>query len=469
MLQIRDVIHGTISVQPHELPIIDSHYFQRLRQIKQVGFSENSFPCATHHRFIHSLGAMEVATQVFDSIFGSEIQKSNLSRFRYLLRLAALLHDIGHGPLSHTTEFAMPSVDLLKLPNSVPLAGLQNPQNGGRSPDLRDSVPPVKQATHEDYTLKMILDSGLTPILEAAGKNWGLRPLHIASLIDPRIETSDRFFYEKVDWGGSPEWICFKPILAQIISSELDADRMDYLQRDSHHTGVSYGQFDSRWILSSLTYFCKKGCCYLALQHRALYAFEDFLLSRYHMFLMVYFHHKSVIYDEMLASYFSSPDCTYHLPADIEDYCLYNDAHLMTHLSQSQNKWAQRITQRRPYRLLIELHSGIPATKTTRAAQAQLLEEVKTDLSKNKMHYLATQTTGELSKYFRKPGIPIFVRYDNHYNTPTFIPLEQCTDLFEKYEQKRSITRLYISPENYSKLQPLQRKSPPNYEEADSL
>src|SRR4029078_9849851 len=103
------------------------------------------------------------------------------------------------------------------------------------------------------------------------------------------------------------------------------------LRRDSLHAGVSYGQFDFDWLVGSLTFHIKDAKCYLALQHRALYAFEDFLISRFHMFLMVYFHYKSVIFDEMLREYLNSEDCSYSLPSDIEKYCDANDAHLFSH------------------------------------------------------------------------------------------------------------------------------------------
>src|SRR5205809_142058 len=98
-MEIRDVVHGSIVIEARELPIIDSRYFQRLRQIKQLGFAEYSYPSATHNRYIHSLGAMETASQAFRSIFGKMPEFKSYSRFRAAVRLAALLHDIGHGPL----------------------------------------------------------------------------------------------------------------------------------------------------------------------------------------------------------------------------------------------------------------------------------------------------------------------------------------------------------------------------------
>ena len=442
-MEIRDVIHGAIGIESAELPIIDSPYFQRLRQIKQLGFAEFSFPSAVHNRYIHSLGAMHIATKAFDSIASGwqRLPPRTISRFRAVTRLAALLHDVGHGPLSHTTEFAMPEVRELGVP------GIKHAKS--------------RKATHEDYTLKIILDSGLTGHVRKAGADFDFTPLHVAALIDPAIEIPDDFFIEKLDG----EKTDFRPVLKQLISSELDADRMDYLRRDSLHAGVSYGEFDADWIINNLTSHVKNGKCYLALQHRALYSFEDFLISRFHMFLMVYFHYKSVVFDEMLRKYLESPDCGYVLPADIEAYVECNDAHLWGHLAKSRNIWARRISEKRPYRLLVELHSGIPATKTSGLEQERLLARIKRELESQEIDYLSGTSTGELSKYFRKPGDPIFVRYDNHYSAAGFIPLEQCTDLFQRYSEKRSITRLYVSPENFPKCRHQGRESPLRYEE----
>jgi HD superfamily phosphohydrolase len=359
--------------------------------------------------------------------------------------MASLLHDVGHGPLSHTTEFAMPDLKKLSMPEILGSLGKQN-----------------RQATHEDYTLKILLDSDLTPLLEKFGKSYGLKPIHIASLIDPAIKIEDEFF--NCDFQGHKK-VNFRPVLSQIISSELDADRMDYLRRDSTHTGTSYGQFDFEWLVSNLTAHIKDSKCFMALEHKALYSFEDFLLSRFHMFLMVYFHYKSVIYDEMLKQYFQAKDCDYALPFAIDEYATCDDSHLLQHLKKSKNTWAKRIVEKRPYRMLIELHSGIPATKTSQTERARVLAKLEKDLSKKDVHYIVAKTTGELSKYFNKPKHPIWVRYDDHFSKPIFIPLEKCTDLFERYQEKRLITRLYVAPEFRAEFQAEGRLSSIQYED----
>ncbi|OFY98231.1 MAG: hypothetical protein A2Z97_08770 [Bdellovibrionales bacterium GWB1_52_6] len=458
IMEIRDIIHGAILIEPYELPVIDSRHFQRLREIKQLGFAEFSFPSATHNRYVHSLGAMETATRAFDTIFGGPSarvahlstdtlhnnQPATYARFRAVLRLAALLHDIGHGPLSHTSEVAMPDVKTLAVP-------FVKPRNKPR------------KATHEDYTLKMILDSALTGILEKAGSSFGFRPLHIAALIEASIELpkDDHFFKDQLQG----ETVDFRPLLNQLISSEIDADRMDYLRRDSLHSGVSYGQFDFDWLVGNLSHHVNEGRCFLGLNHRAIYAFEDFLISRFHMFLMVYFHYKSIVFDSMLGKYLESPDCDYTLPADIEQYCEHTDTRLFAHLAKSSNPWARRITEKRYYRMLVELHSGIPTGKTAFQEQQRLLEQIRGSLDERKIDFISSTSTSEISKYFRKPGDPIYVLYDNHYSAPSFIPLEQCTDLFQRYSEKRSITRLYVSPEDYPLCRDAGRQTPLRYEE----
>ncbi len=429
-MDIRDVVHGVIQIENHELPILDSHFFQRLRQIRQTGFAENSYPGSTHNRYIHSLGALQTITQTFESIFAQLKNRSPQAwmRFRALSRFAAMLHDIGHGPLSHTTEFAMPQVGQLKVPGQK--------KNSNR------------KATHEDYTVKILLDSELTPILTKATAPFGFTPLHIASVIEPHLDPQDNFFTETIDG----ETIDFRPILHQLISSELDADRMDYLRRDSFYAGVTYGDFDFRWVVSNLCAHVKEGRCYLALKHRALYAFEDFLLSRFNMFLMVYLHHKTVVYDEMLARYLNDPSCDYQLPSNIEQYLEFTDAHLYAHLAKSSNPWAKRIIDKTPYRMLLETHSGIPSSEAAQVQQDRLYKKVIENLKSKKLDYIATTSTGELSKYFGKPEHPIFVRYDNLYSAPSYIPIQKCTALFTQYPNHRSISRIFVSPEDYSKV-----------------
>src|SRR5205823_2195463 len=197
-----------------------------------------------------------------------------------------------------------------------------------------------------DYTLKLVLDSGLAAELSRRGAE----PAHVASLLCGLPPPGGNPFQS----GGRD----LLPILRQIVSGELDADRMDYLQRDSFFTGVNYGKFDADWITQNLAAVERDGQVFLGLEHRAVFAFEDFLLSRYHMFLSVYFHSTSVGYEVLLQRYCDTSGSEYALPADPDAYLAHDDVALLAALRASKNPWARRIVRRQGYRVLMENTPG---------------------------------------------------------------------------------------------------------------
>ncbi|MEZ0391916.1 MAG: HD domain-containing protein [Pseudobdellovibrionaceae bacterium] len=423
-IEIRDPIHGTIPLSTGETAVVDSNEFQRLRAIKQLGFADISFPGATHTRFIHSLGVCHLAGETFDHLF-KVFPFSNHSvrqRFRQVFRLAALLHDVGHGPLSHTTEEVMP-----------PLADLKVDVYKNRTPLPKANA----RATHEDYTIKYLTDSPLTEILK---KNFSdIQPVHIACLIDKSLNCPDDFFLDK--------GLDFRPVLSQLVSGELDCDRMDYLERDSYYTGTNYGKFDRDWMISNLIPYQVDGKFYLGLNRRALYTFDDFLISRHHIHLMVYFHHKCIVYEEMLNRYLTSPDCTFKLPASIDEYTKYNDFRLYEHLAASPNEWAQRVALKKPYKMFAEFHTTAENTRP---------EKLRDSLIAQGIDVIWASSKARLSKYHaaspEDKAYPIYVidQYDK-WDKPS--PIDQTTEIFQKYEAARIIDRLYVAPENYSKAQ----------------
>src|SRR5262245_19242643 len=190
-MRIRDPIHGTIPVDDREKAVIDHRFFQRLRQVKQLGFADLAFPGATHTRYAHSLGAMHVATRLFDVLFPDRfedgpppadrplVQGGTRARFRQAVRLAVLFHDCGHAPPRHTTEMIMPNVGALKLPRPV------------------DN--PLRRATHEDYTLKILLDSELARTIQDQFSADGITPADVADLVEPSGDT--RWRADGVDYG----------------------------------------------------------------------------------------------------------------------------------------------------------------------------------------------------------------------------------------------------------------------------
>ncbi|MGE0764568.1 MAG: HD domain-containing protein [Bdellovibrionales bacterium] len=414
-MEIRDPIHGTLDLSDAEVALLDSRAYQRLRAIKQLGFSEFSFPGATHNRFLHSIGVEHLAGLAFDSVFRNyKFSKAEVrERLRIALRLAALLHDIGHGPLSHTTEEVMPTLHELHVPVYE------------KCPD--------RQANHEDYTIKFLTDSSLT---ETLLKNFPmLTPQHVACLVDKTLECPDDFFRD--------QGLDFRTILSQIVSSELDVDRMDYLERDAYFCGTNYGKVELNWLLTNLTWHRVEQNVHLALNRRALYTFDDFLLARHHMHLMVYFHHKAIIYEELLHRYLTSNDCSFFLPANIEDYIKCTDYALYEHLSSVHNPWARRIADRKPYRMLFELHSN---SRTDRP------EKMKKTLEAEDVPVIHSSSQARLSKYHTasetERALTIFV-VDEYDRQSQPFPLQEGTQIFAKYEEIRQIDRLYVPPEKF--------------------
>ena len=223
----KDPIHDSIHIR-HQviLDLIDSKEFQRLRRIKQLGTTQYTFHGAEHSRFQHSLGVYELSRIICDH-FVRNYPKDWDDSERLLTLSAALLHDIGHGPFSHTFE-------------------------------------KIFDTDHEQFTIDIILDENteVNQILKTVSPSF---PTKVASVIK----------------GDYPN-----PQVVQLISSQIDADRMDYLQRDAYFTGVSYGKFDLSRILRVIRPY-KGG---IAFQYQGMHAVEDYIVSRYQMYMQVYFH-----------------------------------------------------------------------------------------------------------------------------------------------------------------------------------
>lgn len=425
-MEIRDPVHGSIFYSDQEVAVLDTAEYQRLRAIKQLGYAEFSFPGATHNRYIHSVGVGHLAGETFDAIFKVYpfSKPSVKTRFRQVLRLAALLHDVGHGPLSHTTEQVMPHLSELDIKLYK-----EQEQYGEEAHTVMNHN---RRANHEDYTIKYVTDSTIADTIKKQFAD--IQPIHVACLIDKALHCPDDFFVD----GG----VDFRPILSQLVSSELDVDRMDYLERDSYFCGTNYGKIDVAWLIQNLTFHRRENKMYLALNRRALYSFDDFLISRHHMHLMVYCHHKSIIYEEMLNRYLTSPDCTFVLPGDIEQYTHYNDYRLHEHLRSVTNPWAQRIAQRKPFKVLIEQHNTSESTRP---------EQIKKALETEGIEVIRTSSKARLSKYHtaspEERALQIYV-VDQYDSWAKPAPINQTTEIFQRYEGARIIDRIYVAPEN---------------------
>ncbi|MBC7782363.1 MAG: HD domain-containing protein [Burkholderiales bacterium] len=229
---IRDPVHDVISLQT-DLPVdrlifhlLACPEFQRLRRIRQLGMASLAYPGADHSRYSHSLGVMETARQIIDQL-GRSFKIDEMDRAACLA--AALLHDLGHGPFSHVFER-------------------------------------VSGVDHELLTSRVILDPGTGINRTLCDFDPGL-PTRVVNLLQAKPG---------------------RTYLSDILSSQLDADRLDYLLRDNLMTGSQYGNYDLRWMLQAMTIEPQSNR--LAVTWKGVSAVEAYLQARYHMYRNVYFH-----------------------------------------------------------------------------------------------------------------------------------------------------------------------------------
>lgn len=220
----KDPVHRYIHVHDTLIwELIGTKEFQRLRRIRQLGTTYLTFHGAEHSRFGHSLGVYEIVRRIIDVFEG---RPGWDPEERLLSLAAALLHDVGHGPFSHTFE-------------------------------------KVFHIDHEERTREVILgDTEVHRVLESVGADF---PRKVADVIAKTYEDK---------------------LVVSLISSQIDADRMDYLLRDAYYTGVSYGHFDIERILRVM----RPGEDQVVIKQSGMHAVEDYIMSRYQMYWQVYFH-----------------------------------------------------------------------------------------------------------------------------------------------------------------------------------
>jgi HD superfamily phosphohydrolase len=245
---VRDPIHGNIKIKDFYIGLLESPEIQRLYNIKQLGFAHLVFPGAHHTRLEHSLGVYKIVSLISEFLQMNEDEKN-------LVTCAAILHDIGHGPFSHTLE----SILLEKF-----------------------------GVDHIDLTEKLIL--GEYDIFEKNEKSFihGFEVNHI--LNDQNLDLKEII---KIIRGETIK----KPYLSQILNSTIDADQVDYLIRDAYYTGVAYGLIDIERLLQTLRIYEDK----LIIDKKGVSVIENILMSRALMYSSVYFH-KTVRIAELMLS-----------------------------------------------------------------------------------------------------------------------------------------------------------------------
>lgn len=227
MKVVLDPVHGYIELDNLVRELLDTPQMQRLRRVRQLGFSNLVYPGANHTRFEHSLGSMHLASMLTRNLNSIDMDKKTE------IRIATLLHDIGHGPFSHVTE---------------------------------NVIDKYTRRRHDE--IKDVLGKG--EIKDVLMK-YGISPGNLARHV--RGETS----------------------LGQILSSEIDVDRMDYLVRDAHYTGVAFGVVDYNRLINQMNFYDDR----LVVNYGGLKAAESLLVSRFWMNTSVYYHHVTRISEAM--------------------------------------------------------------------------------------------------------------------------------------------------------------------------
>ena len=282
--EITDPIHKYIRITDLEKKLIDTEVFQRLRKIRQLAGAHLVYPSAQHTRFEHSIGAMHLAGLAAETLLdkGYITYKEDVES----LRIAALLHDIGHGPFSHLFEEVLRENESNKL-------------------------------THEIIGKKIIKESIIIDIL---GK-YGYDTDYVCKL---SFGESQKMFYD------------------EIIAGSLSADIMDYLPRDSFFTGAEYGKVDYHRLISSLEVLSND---HLGINKSAINSLESMLISRYQMFKAVYFHKTVRAGEVMLLHSLMSADKQLNFSNfSIEEYLDYTDEKTIDIIcSLKENKFASEL------------------------------------------------------------------------------------------------------------------------------
>lgn len=301
MLRLRDPIHGFLHLDPLEAALVATRPVQRLRWIHQLGLTFLVYPGAEHSRFSHVLGAMGLAGRVFDSVLAKrpELMSRDEARLaRRQVRAAALLHDIGHAPFSHSAEDRF---------------------EGG--------------IDHEEMTRRLLESPEMRTAFDRHGDGLGVSD--VVDLLAGRTVPGRRF-------------------LAQIVSGELDVDKMDYLLRDSLFCGVRYGVYDLDRLIDTLAPVAdpQTGAIGLGIEEGGVHAVEALILARYYMFTQVYFNVTGKALEHHLTEWLRASG--HFWPADPERFLLEDDHSTLAAMRADSNVHARAVVDRAHFPLAFE-------------------------------------------------------------------------------------------------------------------
>ena len=323
--EIRDPVHVFIDIDSDERDVLDSRPVQRLRNIHQLALQFLVYPGATHKRFEHALGVMELSSRVFDRITRndsilnsmrsllSELSNENAKQYwRKVLRMAALCHDIGHLPFSHAGEREL-------LPNGW---------------------------THESITHSLILSAEMADIWKRSTPP--LTAEHVAKLAVGQKELPNEPF---TDW---------EALLSEIVVGDaFGVDRMDYLLRDSLHAGVQYGRFDHHRLVDTLRILPKSQDSSeptLGLEIGGIHSAEAMLIARYAMWAQLYLHPVRRAYDRHLIDFLGHWLPGGKFPIKPDEFLPYTDVEVLAAMASEARSQGKEPLQSAAKRIIQRLH-----------------------------------------------------------------------------------------------------------------
>jgi HD superfamily phosphohydrolase len=313
VLSLRDPVHGFIRADPLETALINSRPVQRLRFIHQLGFTFLVFPGAEHSRFGHVLGAMHLAGRVYDALGakGEGLLPAGAHRpQRRLVRAAALLHDLGHAPFSHSAE-------------ELFAGGIH----------------------HEEMTRRLLGSPEIEEIFARHGE--GIGTADVARLLQG---------------GGSPA----ERLLAKIVSGELDVDKMDYLLRDSLFCGVRYGTYDLERLLDTMLAIAdpETGEWGIGVEEGGVHALEALVMARYYMFTQVYFNVTGKAMELHLNEWLKEQGVRW--AAAPEEFLAQDDLSVWSAMRVSPSPHARALVERRHFPVAFETREHLPQQEKER-------------------------------------------------------------------------------------------------------